>query len=425
MNCTTVLEKLSLVSENELPAEEMLFVRAHLAECQACGAAYRDMTRLVGDLRRLPRPTPPADLRARIDLALDVVDEAEQRAKSRSVWELVGPYVAAAAVIAMAFGLATVLSRPRHGGQVARVPANVTQSAEWPAGAEAAAPEVSGTPVAGSRSPEEKAGAAVEAANRRIREFQDRQAMKGRDEEGLWPPGLESGRDLGAPVGPPAPRGTRPGTFAVDTGEPAIEPLRTPTQIDVSFLPPDEPMVGRSVHGVVKVSARDTIGRAVVTASGDEGLAIDKPDGVLYSGPLRAGEEMRVPLPMTASTGGLHEIHVRVESDAPGGNTDLKAFVPNFRSSAEPAPGPSSTPADKPVNLVFKNAPVRQALLDIAKQAGLRIEMAEGLGAEKVSQDVRGVPARAALRAVAEQGGYQVDEAGEVFTVTRASGGNH
>jgi hypothetical protein len=59
--------------------------------------------------------------------------------------------------------------------------------------------------------------------------------------------------------------------------------------------------------------------------------------------------------------------------------------------------------------------------MDIARQAGLRLEMAEGLGTEKVTQDVRGVPARAALRAVAEGGGYQVEEANGVFRVTRGS----
>jgi hypothetical protein len=161
----------------------------------------------------------------------------------------------------------------------------------------------------------------------------------------------------------------------------------------------------------------------VVSATGDEGLTIDKPDGTLYAGPLRAGETLRVPVPMTASQDGLHEIRIQVQSDAPGASTDLKAFVPNFRGGSREAPRAGASPADKPVNLVFKNAPVRQALLDIAKQAGVRLDMAEGLGAERISQDVRGVPARAALRAVAESGGYRVEETGGVFKVTRAPAG--
>jgi len=247
--------------------------------------------------------------------------------------------------------------------------------------------------------------------------------MKSRDGEALWPSDLEPGREGSAPNGSGAPPGTRPGTFATPPlgGEPSVQPPKAPTQIDVNFRPPDQPLVGVGVYGVVEVAARDSLPRVVVTAGGDEGLAINKPEGMLYVGPLKAGETLRIPVPMTASKAGLHEIGIRVESDAPGGTTDLKAFVPNFRTSDAPKPVAPAGPADRPVNLVFKNASVRQALLDIAKQAGLRLEMAEGLGAERTSQDVRGVPARAALRAVAETGGYQVDEVGEVFRVTRTA----
>ena len=436
MNCGVVRDKMNLAAEGELPAEEMLVIRAHLAECEACGAAYREVLRLVDDLRSLPRPKPPVGLRARIGLALNAVDEAEaaERTGVRSLWEVAGPYLAAAAVIAIAFALATLVSRPHFMRQVARAPAGMTSPVESPGdgktGLPVEAPEsaITQPPAGKADSPDARSAAAVAEANRRIREAQEKEAMKGRDRQ-PWPPDLAPGRSKGPGEGPPGePSGTRPGTFRAPLwGEKAIPAPKVPTQIDVSFRPPSEPVVGATVNGIVELSARDGIPRVVVTASGDPGLTIDKPGGVVYSGPLRAGETMRVPVPMTASQGGLHEVSIDVESDAPGGNTNVKAFIPNFRTGGAPAPPPATpSPADKPVNLVFKNAPVRQALLDIAKQAGLRIEMAEGLGRERISQDVRGVPARAALRAVAEEGGYQVDEAGGVFKVTRAAstGGN-
>jgi hypothetical protein len=437
MNCRAVQDKLSLAIEGELPADELLVVRAHLAECDACGAAYRDMTRLVEDLRSLPVPKPPAALRPRIRVALDAVDAAEaaERTRRQSPWELVGPYLAAAAVIAVAFTLATLLSRPHFGRQVARAPARMSRPVESPKGDEAvptvAAPGPQGAvPAPGGGPPDKRTDEAVAEASRRIRELQEKEALKSRDGELLWPPDLEPGRPgaAGTPsaglMAPAAPTGTRSGTFSTPTDVgPIISMPRGPTAIDVSFRPPDDPVVGQTVFGVVELSARESLPKVDVTATGDAGLTIDKAGGALYSGPLRAGETTRVPVPMTASKTGLHEIEIKVASDAPGGSTDLKAFVPNFHGEAEP-PRAAASPADKSVNLVFKNAPVRQALLDIARQAGLRIEMAEGLGSERITQDVRGVPARAALRAVAEEGGYELEEAGGVFKVTRATSTN-
>jgi hypothetical protein len=187
------------------------------------------------------------------------------------------------------------------------------------------------------------------------------------------------------------------------------------------FLPPDSPAVGSTAQGVVEVSSRETIPEAVVTATGDDGLRIDKPGGVLYRGPLQAGEVVRVPVPMVASKSGSHEVSINVDSDAPGGDTQLKVFVPGFKST--PPPRAATSPGDKPISIVFKNTPIRQALMDIGAKAKLRIEIPEGLGTERISRDIRNVPAKAAVRAIAESGGYTVTEADGVYKITRGSGG--
>ncbi|MBM3472224.1 MAG: hypothetical protein FJX75_02985, partial [Armatimonadetes bacterium] len=313
MNCGTVREKMSLVAEGELPAEELLVIRAHLAECGACGAAYRELRQLVEDLRSLPRPRPPVGLRARIGLALDAVEEAEatERTVVRSLWEVAGPYLAAAAVVAIAFGLATLVSRPHSRGQVARVPMGVTNAVESPKEGLPAAPGPNVTPPTASKMgpSDAQSDATVADANRRIREAQDKAAMQGRDAKQPWPPELGTGRSSGVGGAPTEPLGTRENTFRAPVdGQETIPTLNVPTQIDVNFRPPSEPVVGTSVSGTVEVSARDSIPRVLVTASGDEGLTIDKPGGVLYSGPLRAGDVVRVPVPMTASQAGLHEV---------------------------------------------------------------------------------------------------------------------
>ena len=267
-----------------------------------------------------------------------------------------------------------------------------------------------------------------------IEKFQKERRLRAMDDELLWdmPPPTEGSPGTGVVAVPPhegvgaaGPGSKPPGTFARGAETPGAPPIATPaepTAIDMRFVPPEAPVVGTAAHGVVEVSARESIPEVVVTAAGDQGLAVDKPGGVLYRGPLRAGEMVRVPVPMTASQAGSHEMQIDVQSDAPGGTTQLKVFLPTFKSG--PAPRPTASPGDKPVSLVFKNVPIRQALMDIAKQAKLRIEIPEGLGTERVSRDVRSVPAKAALRAVAEAGGYSVTEADGVFRIARGSADN-
>ena len=203
MNCRAVLDKLSAVDDGGLPAEEMLVLRAHLVECAQCGAAYRDISELRADLQAMPRPEPPPDLRGRMALALDAAEAAVAAGQTdrRTPWELAGPYLAAAAVIAIAFALATVLSRPRIGGQVARGPAPLTQptgSVPGTAGAltTGADEAKAGVPAQDPTAAEARAEAAARAANERIKDLQAKEAMKSRDGELLWPPGMELGPGL-------------------------------------------------------------------------------------------------------------------------------------------------------------------------------------------------------------------------------------
>ncbi|MGQ9729918.1 MAG: anti-sigma factor family protein [Candidatus Zipacnadales bacterium] len=430
------MDRLTALAEGELPAEEALQVRAHLAECAECGTAWREVTALLEELHRLPVPQPPVDLRPRITMALNGVEVdrfGHHLPGHRSLWEITGPYLAAAAVIALAFALATVLTKPRSTGRVARVleqtaEPSLTQPPEAEGKAKVSTTERKPTALS---TKEQEAAEAARQASKAIQDLQEREAMLAADEALLWPEQTEPGHAEGvashlemaggtAQGGLAEPPGTTPGTFSAPletTGK--VQSATAPTQIEIRFRPPAEPLVGQTVYGHAEISAQETLASATVSATGDSTLAIDKPGGVLYEGPLRAGETVTVPVPMTASKAGLHELAIKVEADAPGAHTEVKAFVPNFREAAEPRPQPS--PADKPINLVFKNTPLRQALLDVAKQAGLRLEMAEDLGHERVSRDVRGVPARAALRALAEAGGYVVEEVNGVFRIRQAS----
>ncbi len=436
MECNAAQDRLSRLSDGDLPAEEILAVRSHLAECADCAALYRDVDRLSHELRALPQPPVPADLRFRIGLALDTgaTSRATAPAAGQSLLGTVAPYLAAAAVIVLGLGIASFVAQPRHeSSRVAKTTVPLTDGTRPPLASEPAEQPVH--PSAESEGSKPRSDSSLEEANAvrkaiaEIEKLQKEKQLRDRDEEilrGPWPP--EADNAEGGIVAirphegaePPGPGTKPPGTFGGGRETTPPVPPAEPTVIDVRFLPPETPAVGSTARGIVEVSSGETIPEVVVTATGDDGLSIDKPGGVLYRGPLQAGEAVRVPLPMLASKSGSHEVTINVDSDVPGGDTQLKVFVPSFKST--PARRPETSPADKPVSMVFKNTPIRQALMDIARQAKLRIEIPEGLGTERISRDIRNVPAKAAVRAIAESGGYTVTEAEGVFRIARKSG---
>lgn len=438
MECSAAQDRLSLLADDDLPAEEVLAVRSHLAECRQCARAHQDIDRLSRELRLLPQPPVPADLRSRIGRALDreAPAVAATRESGRSVLATVAPYLAAAAVIALAFGLVSFLAPPRHqASRVAKSAVPLTESTRASAAREstegpAATPAEDKASEPAPNSATDEADA-VRKAVAAIEKLQKDRQLRERDDELLrgLPPALDGTPGGGivtirpyGEAGAPGAGSKPPRTFGGRDEPVPPAPPAEPTIIDIRFLPPDSPAVGSAAQGVVEVSSREAIPEVLVTATGDEGLAIDKPGGVLYRGPLQAGEAVRVPLPMVASKSGSHEVSIDVESDAPGGDTQLKVFVPSFKSA--PPARPETSPGDKPVSMVFKNTPIRQALMDIARQAALRIEIPEGLGTERISRDIRNVPAKAAVQAIAESGGYTVTEADGVFKVGRKSAGN-
>lgn len=420
MDCDAARERFVLLAEGELPAEEAVAVRAHLGECAACAAARRETEGLAAMMRSWAPPPAPAGLRERVAVALDAVDGSRLPGSRRSPWEAAAFYVAAAAVLVLAFAVASLLGRPGGEGMVAKAPSTLVQPTPGTGSGPKGLASAATAPGPATATPADEAKA-VEEAIRKLQEAQKKKELADRERALLTSP---SGTGSAGPE--PGLAGKPPGTFGEDESKAPGGPTRAPTRptvIDLSFLPPENPATGATANGVVEIVSREDIPHAVVRATGDEGLTINKKDGVLYEGPLRAGESVRVPLPLVASTPGSHEVNLSVDSDAPGGKAQLKVFVPGF--VGQPAAKPAADAADKPVSLVFQNAPIRQALMDIANQAHLRLEVPEGLGTERISRDVRGVPARAALRAVAEAGGYTVTEQDGVFRVSRGGDTGH
>ncbi len=92
----------------------------------------------------------------------------------------------------------------------------------------------------------------------------------------------------------------------------------------------------------------------------------------------------------------------------------MTVHVPGF---ARQGAAGTTPPTSRTVDIVFNGTPIRRALADIARKSGVRIEVDEAVGEEKIRKDLRGIPVAAAIRSIAESAGYAVDEQGGVFRV--------
>lgn len=70
MNCKTVQNRLSSYLDRELPANDLMEVRAHLHDCAACQEEERALRSLKSILSGARTPEPPADLAERLTAAV-------------------------------------------------------------------------------------------------------------------------------------------------------------------------------------------------------------------------------------------------------------------------------------------------------------------------------------------------------------------
>lgn len=70
MNCKSVQSRLSSYLDRELPANDLMEVRAHLHECAECQEEERALRTLKSILSGAKTPEPPADLAERLTAAV-------------------------------------------------------------------------------------------------------------------------------------------------------------------------------------------------------------------------------------------------------------------------------------------------------------------------------------------------------------------
>lgn len=234
MTCDAVRDRLVLWADDDLPAQEALAVRAHLAECPACAAVRREVERLTAELHGEPLPAVPEGLRDRIGLALDAVDGSRfAGARRRSPWETAAFYLAAAAVIALVLEAAAFLSQSGTGVRVAQTPTTPVPLPQPSVPTTSAPPALA--PAAAAPTPAGEQQAVAEAI-KKLEEAQRKQELANRERALLGsspPPAGVREPTTGPGSGKP------PGTLAA--GGAGTEELRTPTRpvaIELSFVPP-------------------------------------------------------------------------------------------------------------------------------------------------------------------------------------------
>ncbi len=237
------------------------------------------------------------------------------------------------------------------------------------------------------------------------------------------------------PGGPQGPGGTAAPSMIAETAEPpAADTLTVPepayldagdgvanarigdgTPFTVGVMPPHEKVTGTIVPATIRLETEADVERARVTVAGSDDLELVGlgDDGVVFEGPLTAGQQTVLSVRMMARRAGSQVITMRVRSTDPIVDTRLRVGMGTF---AEPVPS-----AERPVQFNFVGTPIREAVSEVTRQSGLSVIVDPGVGEATVTARADDpVPAGAALRSIAKAAGLQVTEKGGASVVEKA-----
>ena len=403
MDCNTCQESFSALLEDTAAAPPA--AREHLANCAACTADFASFGDTVRHLRGLPVMPAPRELPRRIAYALD-----EIAASGRSRWALWQPLTAG---LSMAACLALVL------WAAVLSPVNVGWDTANPPEVYNAQTTSVGLPIpTASPAPSSAPSASYRPAG--VRRFAVvRPGVAGRG-EAMKPPSFGSWGEKIAQLSSASVQGADTGTgkpartFAAEDPVTPVAPLHPQAgEVQIAFTPPVDKLVGLPVVGELTI-----VGQAeaeiVLRVTAPQGLRVLRaPQGVVYEGPLRKGETLRVPVRLMARQAGSYTLRVQLQSEVPGVATELEIVVPGFTgATGKNEPGS--------VSLRFRATPSLRAIRELAAAAGARVVVHEDVETQSVTLDFSaGVPFAAALRILCDDCGYRIEERDGVYHVLR------
>jgi hypothetical protein len=187
--------------------------------------------------------------------------------------------------------------------------------------------------------------------------------------------------------------------------------VRTPGEVQLSFTPPLERVVGSATVGQLLVASQAEAS-VTIRVQPQAGLRVmNAADGVLYRGALRKGEKLQLPMRLLATQVGAKRLRVVLEADVAGVGTEMPVLIPEFTAANS---------VEKPITLVFKDTPSVRALREVAAAAGVRLLVAGDLEPQLVNYDFSaGVPVAVALRALCDGCGYKLEMRDGVYHVEK------
>jgi len=201
-----------------------------------------------------------------------------------------------------------------------------------------------------------------------------------------------------------------------DTG--AVEPMGKSAHADVSplpdtgklyvrFVPPILRQVDTPVTSSIWVSSdTDLPGAAVRVETRSDLAVLHSESGYVYRGPLVADQPREIEFKLLAQRPGTQRLRISVETPVRGLEAQMEAILPGFRPTDD---GPRPSPLGKPVTLQLRETPLRDALLQIARDGGVPIIVDTNVGGERVSYSCVDTPAGSVLRILADAYGYRVE----------------
>jgi hypothetical protein len=414
---------------------------AHLASCPDCTTALRQFEATVSLLRSLPAVELPAGLAERITAAVraEKLPEMAPR-RTRTWWELArGLAAAAALLIGVVFwthwglrpqpipGLtpppaaereaepAPTSQAPDAGANVPTggKPASGRETSAGPATREAHPTRERHARVAGTAATHQphQAPAAPAPTPNPAHSTADAGTRPAETTVPGGPP-MAAAFDGGAATG--ATKAMRPGVGMLSVPSPAA-PVAGGVQLQV--LPPVECVVGEPAWISIGVTSDMQAADAQIRVEPGTGVELaGAPDGVVYRGALERGKTVRVPVEITVSRPGTARLRVVLHSGKPELTSPLNVTTPAF------APAPAGqTPRDAgkiEVRLAFDEVPLRDAFIQIGRETGVLVIPGEAVDRRPVTIDFgRGVPLPAALRILAEVGGYEVVHGRDTYRI--------
>jgi len=186
----------------------------------------------------------------------------------------------------------------------------------------------------------------------------------------------------------------------------------------VRFIPPQLRQVGQPVTSAVVLTADKSLPEVAVRVETRRQMRLlHCEDGYIYRGPLAAGEPKQVEFKLVAQQQGTQRLRVSVETPVSGLEAQMEVILPGFETGVVQPP---QDPLGEPITVIFRETPLRQALLQIARQGRVNLVLGSGVSGERVTYSCIDTPGGSVIRILADNYGYRVEFQDDTYYISGA-----